>query len=244
MSAAPVLWKHIGLHGHSVGTFACEPSRVVWKSALSGRDDGAEASTTKAVPAAAVRAAHWTIFGKSGHLRLKIKSDSGKNLKHEYRFDGFPLSDFDLMKDTIKKHYKLDLQQISLSSAGAQYGLTSIQSKNLVFRHCVLDEMNEEGQEFEPREEEEMMSLDLAEVSQVRVITRDGRVVGKSLAFEFSPHFSYCSAFFPVTIVTRSSCNFPNRMPWKLARTSSVSARRHAHGRRRECLHSPLSLHA
>ena len=35
----------------------------------------------------------------------------------------------------------------------------------------VLDEMNEEGQEFEPRAEDEMLSLDLAEVSQVSVCT-------------------------------------------------------------------------
>jgi hypothetical protein len=229
MSAAPVIWKHIGLHGHSVGTIVCEPARVVWKSALTGRDD--EASTTKSIPAATVRAAHWTLFGKSGHLRLKIKANSGKNLKHEYRFDGFPLADFDLLKETIKKHYKLDLQQISMSAAGAQYGMTSIQSKNLVFRHCVLDEMNEEGQELEPREEEEMMSLDLAEVSQVRGITPDGRVLGKKPpACEFSPLSFSCSAFFRVTIETRSNCNFPNPTPWKRVRISSVRAWRDVHG--------------
>ena len=167
-SAAPVVWKHIGLHGHSVGTFVCEGQRIVWKSALSGRNDG-EQSTTKTIPAAALQGAAWTVFGKSGHLRLQIKTDkeNAKNLKHEFRFDGFPTADFDLLKDTLQQNYDLDLQQHNLSSAGTQYGITSIQGKNLVFKHCVLDEMNEEGQEFEPRAEDEMLSLDLAEVSQV-----------------------------------------------------------------------------
>lgn len=165
--STPVIWKHIGLHGHSVGTFACEGQRIVWKSALTGRDDS-EYAPTKTIPAAALKGALWTVFGKSGHLRLQIKNDKegAKGLKHEYRLDGFPTNDFDLLKDTLKKNYNVDLQQHNLSSAGTQYGLTSIQGKNLVFKHCVLDEMNEEGQEFEPRAEDEMLSLDLAEVSQ------------------------------------------------------------------------------
>eukprot|EP00977_Amphora_coffeiformis_P016803 scaffold5317_cov160-Amphora_coffeaeformis.AAC.11 len=164
--STPVIWKHIGLHGHSVGTFACEGHKIIWKSALTGRDDS-EYATTKSIPAAALKGAQWTVFGKSGHLRVQIKTDKeAKNLKHEFRFDGFPTNDFDLLKDTLKKNYNIDLQQHNLSSAGTQYGLTSIHGKNLVFKHCVLDEMNEEGQEFEPRAEDEMLSLDLAEVSQ------------------------------------------------------------------------------
>lgn len=167
--SAPVIWKHIGLHGHSVGSFACEQNRIVWKSALTGRDDN-EISTTKSIPAAVLKGALWTVFGKSGHLRIQMKTDkeNAKSLKHEFRFDGFPTADFDLLKDTLKQNYKLDLIQHNLSPAGTQYGITNIQGKNLVFKHCVLDEMNEEGQEFEPRAEDEMLSLDLAEVSQVR----------------------------------------------------------------------------
>lgn len=166
--SGPVVWKHIGLHGHSVGTFACEQARVIWKSAMSGRDDN-EVSTTKSIPASVLKGALWTVFGKSGHLRIQMKTDkdnAAKNLKHEFRFDGFPSADFDLLKDTLKQNYDLDLQQYNVSAAGTQYGLTSLQGKNLVFKHCVLDEMNEEGQEFEPRAEDEMLSLDLAEVSQ------------------------------------------------------------------------------
>lgn len=165
--SAPVVWKHIGLHGHSVGTFACDgpQGRIVWKSAL-GRDD--EYSTTKIIPASVMKGVLWTVFGKSGHLRIQIhtEKENSKNLKHELRFDGFPTADFDLLKDTLKQNFDCDLQQHNMSSAGTQYGLTTLQGKNLVFKHCVLDEMNEEGQEFEPRAEDEMLSLDLAEVSQ------------------------------------------------------------------------------
>lgn len=167
--SAPVVWKHIGLHGHSVGSFACDAQKIIWKSAVSGRDDN-EYATTKSIPGSAVKGAFFTVFGKSGHLRIQVKTDkeNTKNLKHEFRFDGFPTNDFDLLKETLKKNYGVELQQHNLSAAGTQYGLTSIQNQNLVFKHCVLDEMNEEGQEFEPRAEDEMLSLALPEVSQVR----------------------------------------------------------------------------
>ena len=89
-------------------------------------------------------------------------------LMHSRQKIGFPTNDFDLLKETLKKNYGVELQQHNLSAAGTQYGLTSIQNQNLVFKHCVLDEMNEEGQEFEPRAEDEMLSLALPEVSQVR----------------------------------------------------------------------------
>jgi len=160
-----VVWKHIGLHGHSVGTFACEDNRVLWKSAISGRDDDVGSSTTKSIPADKLSGAQWTVFGSSGHLRLQTKPGSA-NLKYELRFDGFPSKDFDTLKNVLQKKYSIALKNHAMSSAGTQYGLTHLKGKNLVFRHCVLDEMNEEGQEFEPRAEEEMMSLDLAEVSQ------------------------------------------------------------------------------
>lgn len=170
MSEQPVVWKHIGLHGHSVGTFACNADKIIWKSAITGRnnDNDVTATTTKTIPQAALLAAKWSIFGKSGYLRLSIKpgASSGALKHHEMRFDGFPVADFDALQRTLQNMYGVELQPITISSAGAQYGLTAVNGKNLVFRHCVLDEMNEEGQEFEPRAEDEMMSLDLAEVTQ------------------------------------------------------------------------------
>jgi len=170
-SSGAVVWKHIGLHGHSVGTFACDTDRIVWKSAITGRDDDVGSSTTRSLAGNQLKAAKWTVFGKSGHLRLQVNPaavGSNPNLKLEMRLDGFPSNDFDVLKDTLQSKYGVQLQTYNMSTAGTQYGVTQLNNstKKLVFRHCVLDEMNEEGQEFEPRAEDEMMSLDLAEVSQ------------------------------------------------------------------------------
>ena len=168
-NANAVVWKHIGLHGHSVGTFSCNEDKLVWKSAITGRDDDIGGSaTSRSVPSNQIAGALWTVFGRSGHLRLQTKAAyREKNpLHHELRLDGFPANDYDLLKETLREKYDISLQTHSMSAAGTQYGLANVKGKNLVFRHCVLDEMNEEGQEFEPRAEDEMMSLNLAEVSQ------------------------------------------------------------------------------
>jgi len=87
---------------------------------------------------------------------------------HELRFDGFPPADYEVLQATLQELYSTELKVHSMSAAGAQYGLTKIVGKNLVFRHCVLDEdTNEEGQELdEPRATDEMMSLNLTAVSQ------------------------------------------------------------------------------
>ena len=164
----PVAWKHIGLHGDAVGTFVCESNRIVWKSAIrGGNTDDVMSTTTRSIPAKLLKKANWNVIGNSGFLRIQTDLASAKDgVRHEYRFDGFPLKDFELLQSNLRQRYKLELHPITLSAAGAQYGLTNVARKNLIFRHCVLDEMNEEGQEFEPRAEEEMMSLDLAEVSQ------------------------------------------------------------------------------
>lgn len=53
-----------------------------------------------------------------------------------------------------------------MSSAGTSYGKTSINGRTLVFSHMVLEDADEEGEEFEARTGDEMMSMDLAEVSQ------------------------------------------------------------------------------
>jgi hypothetical protein len=186
----PVIWKHIGLHGHSVGTFICEGNtnnsnsstnpRIVWKSALTGgggggKDDTDQTGTTKVLPATALKVALWTVFGKSGYVRFQMKPPTdnytkSNNWKHEYRFDGFPTSDYDLLQQTLQTYYNIPLKVHHMSSAGTQYGLTSLQHKHLIYQHCSLEEINEEGQEFEePRAEEEMLSLDLTQVSQVRI---------------------------------------------------------------------------
>jgi hypothetical protein len=171
-----VVWKHIGLHGHSVGTFSCLDDRIQWKSAITGRNDDMEATTTRSIPASRLSGAQWTVFGRSGHLRITTKQPKAdddtkskkqhSNLSHELRFDGFPANDMDVLKEVLEEKYSIDLKTLIMSSAGTQYGLTGVKNKSLVFRHCMLDEMNEEGQEFEPRAEDEMMSLNLAEVSQ------------------------------------------------------------------------------
>jgi structure-specific recognition protein 1 len=162
-----VIWKHIGLHGHSVGTFTCDDKGIQWKSAvLGGRDDdGAHGtSTTRFVPSKALQGAHWTVFGRSGHLRLQTAG--GNNIKHELRFDGFPPQDVDLLKSSLKTKYNLDLQKHNMSSAGTSFGRAEIDNKSLVFRQCILEDADEEGQEFEPRSGDEFLSLDLTEVSQ------------------------------------------------------------------------------
>jgi POB3-like N-terminal PH domain len=142
-------WKHIGLHGHSVGTFACTDGGIQWKSALYGSDDGAGGiASTRNISKSAISGAQWTVFGKSGHLRIQTNKDqnSSSRLHHEMRFDGFPADDLDTLKDVFHKKYNLELTKLNMSSAGTQYGLSNISGKKLVFRHCVLDEADEEGE--------------------------------------------------------------------------------------------------
>ena len=62
--------------------------------------------------------------------------------------------------------YGVSLKKHSMSSAGNSWGNTDIANKHLVFRQCILEDADEEGEEFEPRDGEEMLSLDLGEVSQ------------------------------------------------------------------------------
>jgi POB3-like N-terminal PH domain len=142
-------WKHIGLHGHSVGTFACTDAGIQWKSALYGRDDSAGGTaSTRSIPKAAISGAQWTVFGKSGHLRIQTNKEQNPNSKlhHEMRFDGFPADDLDTLKDIFQEKYGLELTKLNMSAAGTQYGLSNITGRKLVFRHCVLDEADEEGE--------------------------------------------------------------------------------------------------
>jgi Structure-specific recognition protein (SSRP1) len=75
--------------------------------------------------------------------------------------------DYDDVKEAFQKYFQVEVTILKISSAGTQYGLSKIKNKKLIFRHCVLEDANEEeGEEFEVRQDDEMMSLDLAEVSQ------------------------------------------------------------------------------
>ena len=166
-SSGAALWKHIGLHGHSVGTFGCDDSGIVWKSALFGREDDGDRSS-RSIPRDAIAGAQWTVFGKSGHLRIQTQASNSTSTKlhHELRFDGFPYQDYETLKSTFHERFDIDLQKYNMSAAGTQYGLSNMSGKKLTFRHCILEDADEEGEEFEPREGDEMLSLDLAEVSQ------------------------------------------------------------------------------
>mmetsp|Transcript_322 Transcript_322/g.459 ORF Transcript_322/g.459 Transcript_322/m.459 type:complete len:815 (-) Transcript_322:58-2502(-) len=157
------LWKHIGLHGHSVGTFSMTEEGIQWRSALYGQEEAT--SATRKIPKDAIKTALWSIFGKSGHIRIKTISTSEK-VHHEYRFDGFPPGDYDALRNELKDKLEIDLVKYNMSAAGTQYGISKMSGKKLTFRHCALEDADEEGEEFEVRQGDEMMSLDLAEVSQ------------------------------------------------------------------------------
>jgi POB3-like N-terminal PH domain/Structure-specific recognition protein (SSRP1) len=161
-----VVWKHIGFHGLAVGTLTLAAGAAVWKSAVTGRDD---ASTTRKLKQ--VQSASWTVFGKTGSLRLRCGQDNSnkdsKHQLHEWRLDGFPLADFDALKGALHAKFKVDLKVHPMSAAGTQYGISKVQGKLLKLNHCTLtDDLNEEGQEFEVHENDEIFSIDLNDVSQ------------------------------------------------------------------------------
>jgi structure-specific recognition protein 1 len=153
-------WKHIGLHGHSVGTFTVDSNGIQWKSAMTSNHD---VSTMRTIPKQAIQGAQWSVFGRSGHVRVQT---NGERLKHEFRFDGFPPTDFDKLKTAFSTHLQVDLQKYTMSSTGASFANVAVKNKNLTFSQCILEEANEEGEEFEPRDGPEIMSIDLTEVSQ------------------------------------------------------------------------------
>lgn len=135
------VWKHIGLHGHSVGSFACEDGGIKWTSALT---QGSGQGSTKSIPKDAITSAQWTPFGKSGYVRIQTNEE--KKLHHQLRFDGFPLGDFDKLRDIFKDSYDVELVKYSISANGTQYGLAKMASKKLTFRHCILEDADEEGE--------------------------------------------------------------------------------------------------
>lgn len=138
----------------------------MWKSSVMGNDD---IETKRVLPRESISGALWTVFGKSGHLRVLTKAPrEGEQTKlpAAMRFDGFPGTDYEAMSEALRDLFGVTLKRHSMSSAGSSWGNTDISNKHLVFRQCNLEDADEDGQEFEPRDGDEMMSLDLGEVSQ------------------------------------------------------------------------------
>ena len=145
--SGPTTWKHIGLHGHSVGTFSCSEGGIQWKSALYGRDDTSGGTvSTRNIPKNSIEKVAWTVFGKSGHLRIQAVGKEGKTNHHEMRFDGFPIASYDNLKDIFQGNYDIEVSKHNISAAGTQYVQSKISGKKLVFQHCILEDADEEGE--------------------------------------------------------------------------------------------------
>ena len=163
-SKNPIKWRHIGLYGHSVGTFTADPSAIQWKSPTL---EAESILTIKILPANTLKAAKWTVFGRSGHLRItstasnRSKSSSSHSKTYDYRFDGFPPQEFDRITSVLKDLYNLDVIKYTMSSSGYSFGKADISGSHLVYRKCIVDDEEEEGQDGD-----EMLTLDLTEVSQ------------------------------------------------------------------------------
>ena len=155
------VWSTRSLSWDCCCCYAADIAAIQWKSGLVGNED---VSTSRLIQKKHLVAASWTVFGRSGHLRLQTTKDSG--LHHELRFDGFPSGDYEKLKQALLEFYKISLERRPMDSSGVSYGKTDVEGRNLVFRRMMLEEADEEGEEFEPRVENEMMSMDLAEVSQ------------------------------------------------------------------------------
>jgi hypothetical protein len=130
---------------------------IQWKSALTASED---VGTSRNIPASQITGAEWIVYGRSGHLRIQTNASS---LKHELRFDGFPPTDFDKLKGALS-FTKLD--KLQMSSCGASFGNVHVNGRKLVLHQAILEDADEEGEEFEPRDGPELMSLDLTEISQ------------------------------------------------------------------------------
>jgi hypothetical protein len=195
-----IVWKHIGLYGYAVGTLAFYPDVIVWKSALLGRneiqqnknkdenDDSISTMTTRKIPASKLIYAKWTPMGKHiGLLRLGISNASSSSnsskqqppYQQDWRLDGFPSNDYDLLQQKLLSIYKITLQNYIMSSAGTQYGIPSVSSdsgKWLTFSHCTIqDDLNEEGQEFQVVKTHPICDLDLNEITHCVIPANNNR---------------------------------------------------------------------
>lgn len=148
------VFRHIGLYGHSVGTLTAEPSGVRWKAV----DDGI--SHSKSLPKEDIGLVSWTIFGRSGHLRVFV-SGRGDARDQEYRFDGFDPSDAAKVERTFHDLYGVTVRRHTMSSSGYSFGKADISGGKLVYRQCIVDEDGEDGEDGD-----EMLTMDLGEVSQ------------------------------------------------------------------------------
>ena len=131
MSEGKTNWKHIGLHGHSVGTFTCDEAGIIWNSALATNNDQG-ISLKRSIPKNAISGAQFSVIGKSGHIRIQTKPNS--KLHHELRFDGFPPKDYETIKSLFKDKYDVELTKLILSAAGTQFGLSKMSGKKLIFK--------------------------------------------------------------------------------------------------------------
>ena len=155
---------HIGLHGSSIGAFTLDNKGIRWKAALNTDDDNVILS--KSIPSSNIHSATWTVFGKSGHMRLLKNTSQKGDTQTDLRFDGFPPADFDKLSKALSSFYNISLRNLRMSTSGVSFGVTDLENKQLVFKECVLEDADEEGQEFEPRAGNEMLSLNLGEISQ------------------------------------------------------------------------------
>ena len=165
-------WRHIGLHGHNVGTLTIDSANLQWRSATNHTK--IEASAQK------LTSANFAQFGPVGHLVVTMTQGSAHNKaeKSILRFDGFRPSDFDRIKDLFSQYYDLNVTKKSHCSAGASFGVTDIQTNTnqLVFLESIIEQNlnKKKGQEDEDSSEEEVtettgeeiMSLNLKDVSQ------------------------------------------------------------------------------
>ena len=153
-------WRHIGLFGHSVGTFTAEPTTIQWRSK----------TTSKIAQAANLTSATFTQFGPTGHLVVHQSTPSNNHNDNTLRFDGFRPSDFEKLRDLFEKNYDISISRKSYCSSGASFGVTDLQSsKKLVFLESIIDRVNDEDADDDEMEEttgEEMLSLNLNQVSQ------------------------------------------------------------------------------
>lgn len=173
-------WMHIGLHGHSVGTFSADSKGIFWLSAANNNSGDDDVVLSRFIPANAIASpAQWTLYGRTAYVRIhNTVADSGdaaqRSFPRELRFDGFLSNDYDALKNLLQSLFQVELVRHAVSVCGASFGNVSIHApvaadrshQNLVFRRCLLDNVTEEGEQFEPRDGEELMSIHLADVSQ------------------------------------------------------------------------------
>jgi len=157
-------WSNIGLNGHTIGTFNVEAIGIIWKSVMTSSDDGFILS--RMIPATSIQCAQWTVFARFGHLRIQSEVNKGKQTSSELRFDGFPSSDFDQIRDILFKLFEVKLSEHHMSATGCSYGNVDVQGRKLEFRECLLDDVDEDGEEFEPHDGYEMMSMALDDIAQ------------------------------------------------------------------------------